>query len=167
MTTTDLPADDAAFDFNPLISPHREDPHLFYRAARARPLQMSPTLGAYMVTRYEDLERDGAATVAGLPGVPIGNAVVSSSCSVASRELLKRASVPCPATRASASTQNHARRRDRRRRQHRIAEVAWQKGREIQCSCRRCDENLLVATNFIVGRCTASAIASASRKSFF
>jgi hypothetical protein len=26
---------------------------------------------------------------------------------------------------------------------------------------------VLVATNFIVGRCTASAIASASRKSFF
>jgi cytochrome P450 len=45
----------AEFDFNPLVSPHREDPHLFYRAARARPLQMSPTLGAYMVTRYDDL----------------------------------------------------------------------------------------------------------------
>ncbi|TCK27765.1 cytochrome P450 [Pseudonocardia endophytica] len=53
MTATD-PAT-AEFDFNPLVSPHREDPHLFYRAARARPLQMSPTLGAYMVTRYEDL----------------------------------------------------------------------------------------------------------------
>ena len=53
MTATD-PAT-AEFDFNPLVSPHREDPHLFYRAARSRPLQMSPTLGAYMVTRYEDL----------------------------------------------------------------------------------------------------------------
>jgi len=55
VTTTDLPADQAAFDFNPLVSPHREDPHLFYRAARAQPLRMSPTLGAYMVTRYADL----------------------------------------------------------------------------------------------------------------
>jgi cytochrome P450 len=50
MTTT---AD--AFDFNPMTSPHREDPHLFYRAARARPVAFSPSLGAYMVTRYEDL----------------------------------------------------------------------------------------------------------------
>ncbi|NMO90505.1 cytochrome P450 [Actinomycetospora sp. TBRC 11914] len=50
MTTT---AD--AFDFNPMTSPHREDPHLFYRAARARPIAFSPSLGAYMVTRYEDL----------------------------------------------------------------------------------------------------------------
>ena len=54
MTATD-PAATAEFDFNPLVSPHREDPHLFYRAARAHPLQMSPTLGAYMVTRYDDL----------------------------------------------------------------------------------------------------------------
>jgi cytochrome P450 len=54
MSVTD--AATAEFDFNPLVSPHREDPHLFYRAARARPVQLSPTLGAYMVTRYEDLE---------------------------------------------------------------------------------------------------------------
>ncbi|MGE3284530.1 MAG: cytochrome P450 [Pseudonocardia sp.] len=47
MTTT--------FDFNPMVSPHREDPHLFYREARQGPPRPSPTLGAYMVTRYEDL----------------------------------------------------------------------------------------------------------------
>ncbi|ODU06391.1 MAG: linalool 8-monooxygenase, partial [Pseudonocardia sp. SCN 72-86] len=55
MTTTESSVDDAAFDFNPMVSPHREDPHLFYRAARERPPTLSPTLGAYMVTRYEDL----------------------------------------------------------------------------------------------------------------
>lgn len=43
------------FDFNPMTSPHREDPHLFYRAARDRPVTASPSIGAYMVTRYADL----------------------------------------------------------------------------------------------------------------
>jgi hypothetical protein len=33
--------------------------------------------------------------------------------------------------------------------------------------CRSSWSAVLVATNFIVGRCTASAMASASRKSFF
>jgi cytochrome P450 len=47
--------DEAAFDFNPMTSPHREDPHLFYRAARERPVTFSPSVGAYMVTRYADL----------------------------------------------------------------------------------------------------------------
>lgn len=42
-------------DFNPMVSPHREDPHLFYREARQGPPTLSPTLGAYMVTRYADL----------------------------------------------------------------------------------------------------------------
>ncbi|MBN9109802.1 MAG: cytochrome P450 [Pseudonocardia sp.] len=55
MTTTESSVEDAAFDFNPMVSPHREDPHLFYRAARERPPALSATLGAYMVTRYEDL----------------------------------------------------------------------------------------------------------------
>lgn len=44
-------------DFNPMTSPDREDPHLFYRAARGRPIAYSPSLGAYMVTRYKDLRR--------------------------------------------------------------------------------------------------------------
>lgn len=44
-----------ALDFNPMTSPHREDPHLFYRAARGRPVAFSPSIGAYMVTRYDDL----------------------------------------------------------------------------------------------------------------
>ena len=42
-------------DFNPMVSPHREDPHLFYREARAHPPMINPVLGAYMVTRYDDL----------------------------------------------------------------------------------------------------------------
>src|SRR5262245_57726072 len=45
----------AAFDFNPMTSPHREDPHAFYRAARERPVAFSPSIGAYLVTRYADL----------------------------------------------------------------------------------------------------------------
>jgi len=45
----------AQLDFNPMTSPHREDPHVFYRAARERPVTFSPSIGAYMVTRYADL----------------------------------------------------------------------------------------------------------------
>ncbi|HVT68584.1 MAG TPA: cytochrome P450 [Trebonia sp.] len=54
MTVQAVPAE-GAFDFNPMTSPHREDPHLFYRAARERPVVFSPSIGAYMVTRYADL----------------------------------------------------------------------------------------------------------------
>jgi cytochrome P450 len=50
-----LTPDQAAFDFNPMTSPHREDPHVFYRAARERPVTFSPCVGAYMVTRHADL----------------------------------------------------------------------------------------------------------------
>ena len=53
--TTQLTPGGATFDFNPMTSPHRADPHLFYRAARDRPVAFSPSLGAYMVTRYADL----------------------------------------------------------------------------------------------------------------
>jgi cytochrome P450 len=45
----------AQLDFNPMISPHREDPHVFYREARSRPVEFSPSIGAYLVTRYADL----------------------------------------------------------------------------------------------------------------
>ena len=47
--------------------------------------------------------------------------------------------------------------------------VRWLTNRSrTRCSaCRSSWSAVLVATNFIVGRCTASAIASASRKSFF
>jgi cytochrome P450 len=89
MTTTH-PAT-AEFDFNPLVSPHREDPHLFYRAARARPMALSPTLGAYMVTRYEDLRTviDDPDTFSSAPAVPkiYGNAP-------AVVEVLQRGGVP-------------------------------------------------------------------------
>ncbi|PXY23434.1 linalool 8-monooxygenase [Prauserella coralliicola] len=56
MTSTDTADTDAAFDFNPMVSPHREDPHLFYRAARERPVTLSPSIGAYMVSRYADIK---------------------------------------------------------------------------------------------------------------
>lgn len=43
-------------EFNPMVSPHREDPHLFYRWSRdEQPVTFSETLNAWMVTRYEDL----------------------------------------------------------------------------------------------------------------
>jgi len=42
-------------DFNPMVSPHREDPHLFYRVARERPVTFSRSIGAYMVSRYADV----------------------------------------------------------------------------------------------------------------
>src|SRR5262245_46456595 len=47
--------------------------------------------------------------------------------------------------------------------------VRWPTNRSrTRCSaCRSSWSLVLVATNLIVGRCTASAIASASRKSFF
>jgi cytochrome P450 len=71
-TTSDVPTDDAASDFNPMVSPHREDPHLFYRAARQGPPRPSPTLGAYMVTRYDDLVAviDDPATYSSAAAVP-------------------------------------------------------------------------------------------------
>lgn len=64
MTTT--------LDFNPMASPHREDPHLFYREARQGPPRLSPTLGAYMVTRYEDLKTviDDPQTYSSAAAVP-------------------------------------------------------------------------------------------------
>jgi hypothetical protein len=47
--------------------------------------------------------------------------------------------------------------------------VRWLTNRSrTRCSaCRSSCSAVFVATNFIVGRCTASAIVSASRKSFF
>lgn len=89
MTATD-PAT-AEFDFNPLVSPHREDPHLFYQAARSRPLQVSPTLGAYMVTRYEDLLTviDDPDTFSSAVAVP---KIYSTAPEVV--EVLRRGNVP-------------------------------------------------------------------------
>jgi Cytochrome P450 len=73
VTTTDTPTDETTFDFNPMISPHREDPHVFYRAARARPPAFSPSIGAYMVTRYEDLRTviDDPATYSSKAALPM------------------------------------------------------------------------------------------------
>ncbi len=91
MTTTDAPDDAAALDFNPLVPPHREDPHLFYRAARAQPLRLSPTLGAYMVTRYADLRTviDDPDTFSSAPAVP---KIYSNAPEVV--EVLRRGHVP-------------------------------------------------------------------------
>lgn len=62
----------APFDFNPMISPDREDPHLFYRTARERPVTLSPSIGAYMVSRYADIstvlaDPDTYSSAAALP----------------------------------------------------------------------------------------------------
>lgn len=91
MTATDTSAEEAAFDFNPLVSPHREDPHLFYRAARARPLRLSPTLGAYLVTRYQDVRTviDDPDTFSSAPAVP---KIYSNAPEVV--EVLRRGNVP-------------------------------------------------------------------------
>ena len=44
------------FAFNPLVSPHLEDPYpLYARAQRAVPLFFSPLFSAWVVTRYEDV----------------------------------------------------------------------------------------------------------------
>jgi cytochrome P450 len=56
MTSQDVAGQQAVSDFNPMTDPHRQDPHLFYRAARSRPVAFSPSIGAYMVTRYADLK---------------------------------------------------------------------------------------------------------------
>jgi cytochrome P450 len=73
MTATEVPPAGESVDFNPMVSPHREDPHLFYRVARARPPSMSPTLGAVMVSRYEDLRDvlDDPETFSSKPAVPL------------------------------------------------------------------------------------------------
>lgn len=57
--TVHLPADDATsvLEFNPMTSPHRENPHLFYEAARKHGITFSRALGAYMVTRYADIKK--------------------------------------------------------------------------------------------------------------
>lgn len=74
MMTPDVTAEQVVFDFNPMISPDREDPHLFYRAARARPVAFSPSIGAYMVARYADLKTvldnpDTFSSTAALPSI--------------------------------------------------------------------------------------------------
>jgi cytochrome P450 len=44
-------------NFNPMVSPHREDPTQFYKWARAEaPIRFAPALNAYVVTRYDDLK---------------------------------------------------------------------------------------------------------------
>ena len=51
------PADDPGqpVDFNPMVSPHRDNPYPFYQLARSRPVTLSRALDAYLVTRYTDI----------------------------------------------------------------------------------------------------------------
>ena len=43
------------FDFTPMTGQDRADPYPFYARARERPVAFSPSIGAYMVSRYADL----------------------------------------------------------------------------------------------------------------
>ncbi|TDV48667.1 cytochrome P450 [Actinophytocola oryzae] len=45
----------AESDFNPMVNPHQEDPHPFYRRARTRSVMFSPSVDAYLVCRYTDV----------------------------------------------------------------------------------------------------------------
>jgi cytochrome P450 len=61
-------------EFNPMVSPHREDPHLFYKWSRAeQPLCFSPALNAYMVTRYADVKAvvDDPETFSSANAIPV------------------------------------------------------------------------------------------------
>lgn len=75
MTALTPPAhDESDFDFNPMLDPDRADPHLFYERARSRPIALSPSLGAYMVSRYADVQTvladpDTFSSTAALPMV--------------------------------------------------------------------------------------------------
>ncbi|MCT2587092.1 cytochrome P450 [Actinophytocola gossypii] len=62
------------FDFNPMVGPDRQDPHLFYRAARERPVTLSPSIGAYLVSRNADVrtvldDPDTFSSVVALPRI--------------------------------------------------------------------------------------------------
>ncbi|WP_214108496.1 cytochrome P450 [Acrocarpospora catenulata] len=60
-------------EFNPMVSPHRENPHQFYTWSRAeQPICYSPALNAYMVTRYDDIKTivDDPATFSSANAIP-------------------------------------------------------------------------------------------------
>lgn len=60
-------------NFNPMTSPHRDDPHLFYTWSRNEsPLTFSAALNAYMVTRYDDIKAivDDPATFSSANSIP-------------------------------------------------------------------------------------------------
>lgn len=54
MPLDEFAAGDPAADFDPFTA-HRQDPHLFYAAARDRPVSFSPTVGAHLVARHADV----------------------------------------------------------------------------------------------------------------
>ncbi|MCE0764605.1 cytochrome P450 [Pseudonocardia kujensis] len=61
-------------EFNPMVSPHRENPHLFYKWSRAEsPITFAPPLNAYMVTRYDDIKAvvDDPETYSSANSVPV------------------------------------------------------------------------------------------------
>ena len=60
-------------EFNPMVEPHRQDPHLFYDwARRERPVAYSQSLQAWLVTRYADLKAivSDPVTYSSAPALP-------------------------------------------------------------------------------------------------
>jgi cytochrome P450 len=60
-------------EFNPMVCPHRDDPNPFYKWSREEePISYSSALGAYVVTRYDDLQSiaNDPDTFSSLPAVP-------------------------------------------------------------------------------------------------
>lgn len=56
-TITDSTSTGCPREFNPMVSPDRDDPNPFYADSRDHePVRFSATLGAWLVTRYEDLK---------------------------------------------------------------------------------------------------------------
>ena len=56
-----------------MVPPHRDDPHLYYKAARACPVTQSPSFGAFMVARYDDIRRviDDPVTFSSAASLPM------------------------------------------------------------------------------------------------
>ncbi|WP_420593788.1 cytochrome P450 [Deinococcus sp.] len=63
---------DNSFDFNPMLGRDRQNPYLFYAEARELPVAFSPSIGAFMVSRYADLQTvlDDPATYSSRAALP-------------------------------------------------------------------------------------------------
>ncbi|WP_420594652.1 cytochrome P450 [Deinococcus sp.] len=82
---------DSAFDFNPMKGRDRENPFAFYAEARERPVAFSPSIGAFMVSRYADLQ-----TVLADPATYSSRAALPTSYGASPEvdEALRRGKVP-------------------------------------------------------------------------
>ena len=49
---------DNTFDFNPMTGRDRQNLFTFYTEARERPITFSPSMGAFMVSRYADIPQN-------------------------------------------------------------------------------------------------------------